>query len=141
MQKYFSACSEMNLLHVIADINQSTYQRSDLCPPSELVQVAIIPLTDGKYLKPHKHSVKMHSDLIKQATQECWLVYRGSLYVRLYDESDALIHEQLLQSGQILITFKGGHAFECMEPNTILIEFKNGPYSGAKGIPIGLTDC
>ena len=37
-----------------------------------------------------------------------------------------------LGAGDCVVVFKAGHGFEVLEDNTILYEFKNGPYFGVE---------
>ena len=43
---------------------------------------------------------------------------------------DKLIYEETLESGDCIVLFSGAHSLECLTDDTLLYEFKNGPYFG-----------
>ena len=45
---------------------------------------------------------------------------------------NSLIVETVLSAGDCVVVFKAGHAFEVLEDDTILYEFKTGPYYGVE---------
>ena len=130
METFFSPKNPLLVLHVIADVNKVTQCRTDVTPPDKLLQASIIPLAEGKKVGPHSHDLRTIASHNSGVTQECWFVYRGKVSVQLFDENRTLIHEQTLSRGQLLITFAGGHSLQCIEANSMILEFKNGPYIG-----------
>ena len=54
----------------------------------------------------------------------------GKVKVILYDIDDTIIHEDVIFPGDCSITFKGGHNYEILEDDTIVYEYKTGPYQG-----------
>ena len=49
------------------------------------------------------------------------------------DMSDnTVVATPILTQGDISITLKGGHTFEILEDDTIVYEFKTGPYEGVE---------
>ena len=52
--------------------------------------------------------------------------------VILYDLDDNILATPILNEGDCSITFRGGHNYECMEDDTIVYEYKTGPYQGVK---------
>jgi dTDP-4-dehydrorhamnose 3,5-epimerase-like enzyme len=79
--------------------------------------------------KPHKHK-----ELIRETnrTQEAWVILSGKIRAKFYDLDDSLILETVLMEGDCAIVFRAGHGFEVLEDNTILYEFKTGPYYGVE---------
>ena len=55
---------------------------------------------------------------------------RGKIRVRLFDIDHSPLDEQVLSAGCLLVTYDGGHSLECIEEDTVMLEFKNGPYEG-----------
>ena len=45
---------------------------------------------------------------------------------------DKIILRTEMSAGDCVVVFKAGHSFEVLEDNTIIYEFKNGPYYGVK---------
>lgn len=129
MKTFFSKISPDLLLHTIhrKEDFPSKDGRVDLSPKHEYLQLSAVNISQGKKFRPHKHKECNKSTLI---TQESWVVIQGIIKVVLYDVDDEIIFEGSLSSGDCLITFRGGHTFESLEDETLLYEFKNGPYFG-----------
>jgi len=62
-------------------------------------------------------------------TPETLFVRKGKMEVRIYNDSHALIARSILQTGDVLMLVNGGHGFTMLE-DTILLEIKQGPYTG-----------
>jgi hypothetical protein len=50
--------------------------------------------------------------------------------VFFYDLDDTIITREILLPGDISMTFKGGHNYRILEDNTLVYEYKTGPYLG-----------
>jgi len=135
MEKIYSKIKPEILLHIINKINDTSFQRHDLSPKEEYLQVAYFSMEKGKEISPHKHIKQIRTTDI---TQESWLVIKGSIKINLYDLDDKIIKESILNPGDCLITFRGGHNFTVLEDNTLIYEYKIGPYfgKGTDSIPI-----
>ena len=48
----------------------------------------------------------------------------------MYDLDDSIISQPILNVGDISVTFQGGHTYEILEDDTIVYEYKTGPYKG-----------
>ena len=106
------------------DIDKS---RTDFSPDHEYMQVSAKKLSKGTSFLPHKHNkILRTSDL----TQEAWVFLSGKVTARFWDIDDSIIFETDLGPGDLAVVFRGGHSFEVLEDNTILYEFKTGPYYG-----------
>jgi hypothetical protein len=82
----------------------------------------------GKTFKPHKHIWKEGEKTV--IAQESWVVISGSVAVTFYDLDDSIISQETLNSGDLSMTFQGGHNYIATAPNTFVYEFKTGPYKG-----------
>ena len=85
----------------------------------------------GKTFLPHKHITK-DRHYPEQISQESWIVAKGSVRCKLYDLDDALIAEPVLRPGDASFTLYGGHTYEILEEDTLVYEYKTGPYEGQK---------
>ena len=47
-----------------------------------------------------------------------------------YDLDRTMLCEKILQPGDCSITLHGGHNYLCLEDDTVIYEFKTGPYNG-----------
>ena len=96
---------------------------------SEFIQVGTWRYDAGKKLQNHNHFI-VERDVNR--TQEAIVVLRGSLLARVYDEDDNLIDEVTVSAHEGMIMLAGGHGYDILEDDTIVIETKNGPYPGAE---------
>ncbi|MEK6925724.1 MAG: hypothetical protein AABW50_00435 [Nanoarchaeota archaeon] len=127
MEKIYSKIKPDVLLHIINRKEEITSQRQDLSPENEYLQVACFSVDKGKKLRPHKHIEQVRKTDI---TQESWLIMNGSIKTTLHDINDEVIKEAILNKGDCLITFRGGHDYTVLEEGTIIYEHKTGPYLG-----------
>ena len=104
-------------------------KRADLSPQDQYLQCATKKLTKGTTFAPHKHNELIRTTNI---TQEAWVFLRGRVAAKFWDIDDRLIYETELGEGDAAIVFRGGHSFEVLEEDTILYEFKTGPYYGVE---------
>ena len=114
------------LLHIIYWPGDET-GRVPITPESQILQAAAINLTEGQTFKAHKHLPTIRETM---GTQESWIVIRGTVEAILYDVDDTIITRELLSPGCLSITFRGGHNYRSLTSNTLVYEFKNGPYMG-----------
>lgn len=115
------------LLHIISRARDIQAGRVDLVPPEEYIQCAAIRMGQGKTFNPHRHKETVRTTTI---TQESWVVIRGMVQVTLYDIDDSVLHTDILEPGDCSITLIGGHNYLAMHENTIVYEYKTGPYTG-----------
>ena len=88
-------------------------------------------MAKDKTFPAHKHITKeRYYD--NQIAQESWVVIRGSVKCKLYDIDNTLIAEPILKPGDASFTLYGGHTYEILEDDTIVYEYKTGPYEGQK---------
>ena len=71
-------------------------------------------------------------DFKKYIAQESWVVVKGRVRCHFYDLDDSLIKEVDLEAGDCSITLAGGHTYTGLENDTLVREFKTGPYRGQK---------
>jgi cupin fold WbuC family metalloprotein len=77
----------------------------------------------GTFVRPHLHPVDFASETI--------LVIRGALGVVIFDESGGVTASHLLRAdGLGLIDIEAGvwHGMTVLEPDTVVLEIKRGPY-------------
>ena len=82
-----------------------------------------------KTFPPHKHITKDRHHPA-QIAQESWVVIKGKVKCMLYDIDDTLIAEPILEPGDASFTLHGGHTYKILEEDTIVYEYKTGPYEG-----------
>ena len=116
------------LLHIVSRIYYIN-ERTDIVPENNFIQCASMRMNKGKTFRPHKHIVK-DRHYPEQIAQESWIVIRGSVKCKFYDIDDTLIAEPILKPGDASFTLYGGHTYEILEDDTLVYEYKTGPYEG-----------
>ena len=127
MTKYYSKVDN-RLLHIINRLEDIT-GRNDIIPSNNFIQCATLKMKKGKTFDPHKHIVK-NRHYPEQIAQESWVVIKGSVKCILYDLDNTIIAEPILKAGDASFTLYGGHTYKILEDNTVVYEYKTGPYEG-----------
>jgi cupin fold WbuC family metalloprotein len=128
MNKIFSKVEKDKLLHIINRLDEIT-TRSEVVPENNFIQCATLKMEKGKTFRPHKHIAK-ERHYFEQIAQESWVVIKGSVKCIFYDIDDSIIAEEILNQGDASFTLYGGHNYEILEDDTIVYEYKTGPYEG-----------
>ena len=105
--------------------------RTEIIPEDNFLQCATLKMEKDKTFPPHKHITK-DRHYSEQIAQESWVVIKGKVKCKFYDLDDTLIAEPILESGDASFTLYGGHTYEILEEDTIVYEYKTGPYEGQK---------
>jgi len=129
MEKVYSKI-DGELLHIIHRVDDVTEPRIDVIAEDNFLQLAVLKMQNGKTFKPHRHIYKpVNYD--KTIAQESWIIVRGKVKVILYDiEGNDVLAEPILTAGDASITLKGGHNYLILEDDTLVYEYKTGPYEG-----------
>ena len=56
------------------------------------------------------------------------MVLQGSVKCIFYDIDDSILTTEILYFGDASFTLEGGHNYEILEDNTLVYEYKTGPY-------------
>lgn len=128
MTEIFSKVNPEVLLHIIIRSEDFIKGRKDIASQNEFLQCALLNMDKGKTFQPHKHIWKHGPRMI--IAQESWVCFNGKVKCILFDIDDTKLGEWILRAGDMSMTFEGGHTYEIMEDNTIVAEFKTGPYQG-----------
>ena len=130
MEKIYSKVQPERLLHIINRL-EDIEGRQDIVPVDNFIQCATLKMENGKTFPPHKHITKdRHYN--EQIAQESCVVIKGAVKCKFYDLDDTLISEPVLKPGDASFTLYGGHTYEILENDTIVYEYKTGPYEGQK---------
>jgi hypothetical protein len=126
MEKIYSKIQADTLLHIIYRLDEIS-GRTNISPNEEFLQLASMKMQKGQTFKAHKHIFLEKTTTI---AQESWLVIKGSVKCIFYDLDDKIIAETILLPGDCSMTFRGGHNYLILENDTIVYEYKTGPYLG-----------
>jgi len=127
MQKIYSKIKPDALLHLIYRFDEIN-ERTNISPDNQFLQLASLKMEKGKTFKPHRHIWKTGQKEV--IAQESWVVLQGSVKTILYDLDDTIVATSIINKGDCSLTFQGGHTYEILEDDTIVYEYKTGPYEG-----------
>lgn len=130
MEKIYSKVSKETLLHIVHRY-EDFKDRENLVPEDNYIQCAALKMEKDKTFPPHKH-IKKERHHKEQIAQESWVVIKGKVRCKFYDIDDTLIAEPILEAGDASFTLLGGHTYEILEEDTVVYEYKTGPYEGQK---------
>ena len=129
MKEFYSKVEPTKLLFVINRQSDISESRTDLAPEKEYLQASTKLLQKGTTFRPHRHKELERTTTI---TQEAWVFLKGKVLAKFWDIDDVFYYETELTEGDCAIVFYAGHSFEVLEDNTVLYEFKTGPYYGVE---------
>ena len=132
MKLIYSKLETDRLLHIIYKVEDfntiNNSHRKDIIDQKEFLQLSALKMKQGQTFRAHKHIWKKGED--KVIAQESWVVIKGSVKCSFYDLDNNLLFEPILNVGDCSVTLDGGHTYSILENNTLVYEFKTGPYKG-----------
>jgi len=128
MEKIYSKVQPDKLLHMVVRKEEIKSGRMDIVSEENFIQCSMLNMEKGKTFKPHKHIWKERTRNV--IAQESWIVIQGSVKCIFYDLDDTIIAEPILYPGDSSYTLEGGHNYLIMEDDTLVYEYKTGPYEG-----------
>ena len=113
-------------LAYIVSARMSPNATTFLTPPDLKQQVGFVVYPAGGVVKRHVHRA-LERNLL--GTSEVILVRSGRCELDIYDDDRNLVATRELGPGDLMLMVGGGHGFRMLE-DTVLIEVKQGPYTG-----------
>ena len=89
-------------------------------------QVGFVVYPAGSEIARHVH-LPLERHLV--GTSEVIIVRSGRCLLDIYDDDRRLVATRDLQQGDVMLMVGGGHGFRMTE-DTVLLEVKQGPYTG-----------
>jgi cupin fold WbuC family metalloprotein len=129
MEKLYSKVDPEKLLHIVYVAGDFKEQRTELVDPNNFIQCAYLRMEKGTTFRPHRHIWKSPS-YDKVIAQESWVVIKGSVNAIFYDTDGEYLESHILYTGDCSFTLEGGHNYEILEDDTVVYEYKTGPYTG-----------
>ena len=128
MEKIYSKVDPEKVLHIIVRREDLTPGRIEVVSEENFIQCALLNMEKGKTFKPHRHIWKERTRNV--IAQESWIVVQGSVRCTFFDLDNQVIAEPVLYPGDASFTLEGGHTYTILEDNTLVYEYKTGPYEG-----------
>jgi hypothetical protein len=95
-------------------------------PPEYKQQVGFVVYGAGGAVERHTH-LPLERHLV--GTSEVIVVRSGRCELDVYDDDRVLVATRVLETGDVMLMVGGGHGFRMLE-DTVLLEVKQGPYTG-----------
>jgi hypothetical protein len=99
-----------------------------LTPPEYKQQVGFVVYPSGGEVTRHTH-LPLERHIV--GTSEVILVKKGRCLLDIYNDERELVATRELNAGDLMLMVGGGHGFRMLE-DTILLEIKQGPYTGVE---------
>lgn len=128
MYKIYSKRDPSKLLHLVHRLDE-IQERTNVADDNQFLQLATLRMQRGKTFRPHRHVWKS-PQYDRTIAQESWVVIQGSVEVSFYDTDGTLLEKQIINRGDCSMTFEGGHTYTILEDDTVVYEYKTGPYYG-----------
>jgi len=103
-------------------------QTTFLTPPEFKQQVGYIVYPAGGGIVRHVHR-PLERHLV--GTSEVLVVKSGRCLIDIYNDDCELVATRQLNPGDLMLMVGGGHGFRMLE-DTVLLEIKQGPYTGVE---------
>lgn len=126
MEKIYSRLKPDVLLHLVYRLSE-VHGRTNVAPENEFLQLASMKMQKGQTFKAHKH---ITHEKVTNIAQESWLVIAGRVECIFFDLDDTIVSRPILNAGDCSMTFRGGHNYIILDDDTIVYEYKTGPYLG-----------
>ena len=130
MIKYYSKINPDKLLHIVVRKEDLIPGRVEVVPENNFIQCALLNMEKDKTFKPHKHIWKERTRNV--IAQESWIVVQGKVKCTFYDLDNEILVEPIFGPGDASFTLEGGHTYTILEDDTLVYEYKTGPYEGQK---------
>lgn len=101
-------------------------QTTFLTPPELLQQVGFVVYPEGGEVARHVHRLIERRVV---GTAEVVLVQQGRCMLDVYSDVKELVASRELAPGDLMLLVGGGHGFRMLA-DTVLLEIKQGPYTG-----------
>jgi len=128
----YSKVEPDRLLHIIHQEHEfytiEEGHRRDVVGEKEFIQLSALNMEKGHTFRPHQHIWKPGEESC--IAQESWVVIKGSVECNLMDTDGVTLSKPILKWGDCSVTLGGGHTYLILEDETLVYEYKTGPYKG-----------
>ena len=118
--------SNLNLCKVVSF--GKFLHRTNLTEPDQIIQASLIKMDRFQSVLRHEH---LPIERYTVGTGEGWLILNGSFEAEIFDIDQTSLGKFLLKKFDIILMFSGGHSLHAVKKNSVIFEFKNGPFKGS----------
>jgi hypothetical protein len=95
------------------------------------IQFAGFRYNKGHVMRAHRH-IFYDTEWERIKTQEVLVVWKGKVKLTIFNRDDKILTTFELNKGDFYISLFGGVRYDVLEDDTILMEFKTGPFPGSE---------
>lgn len=117
------------LIAIIGSLEDVAHGNNFVTEPELPMQLGFIRQDKGK-IQSHIH--KIRNQQMKSISNEFHFVVTGKAVVSLFNYSKQLVTKIMLVPGMFCLLFNGGHGYEIIKDDTIIVEVKNGAFQGVE---------
>ena len=128
MEQIYSRVDPQVLCHQVIRLNEIT-DRTNVSTDDQFLQLATLRMDTGHTFRPHRH-IWRPTPVDQIIAQESWVVIQGRVQVMFYDTDGSILQTTVLTAGDASMTFQGGHNYLILKDDTVVYEYKTGPYQG-----------
>ncbi len=128
MEQIFSQVNPEVLCHQVIRLTDIK-DRHNVSTDDQFLQLATLRMPAGHTFRAHQHIWKP-TPVKEIIAQESWVVIQGRVQVMFYDTDGSLLQTTVLNAGDASMTFQGGHNYLILKDDTVVYEYKTGPYQG-----------
>tara|TARA_R100000008_G_C3483489_1_gene115048 strand:+ start:104 stop:529 length:426 start_codon:yes stop_codon:yes gene_type:complete len=134
MEMIYSKLDPNKLLHIVHRLSEfytiEEGHRRDVVGEKEFIQLSALNMDEGHTFRPHQHIWKPGEKEV--IAQESWVVLRGKVECTFMDTDGTVLAKPVLDVGDCSVTLGGGHTYLILTDDTLVYEYKTGPYKGQK---------
>ena len=127
MLNLYSHVEPTKLILTLIRKEDITHSRHNITPDEQFLQAGAKKLKVDEYFPPHHH---LPCEKIATRTEEAWVILNGRVEGKFYDLDHKLLETFVLNDGDCIVLYRGGHSLRNLDEDTIMYEFKTGPYYG-----------
>jgi cupin fold WbuC family metalloprotein len=128
MEQIYSRVEPTLLCHQVIRL-EDIKSRENVSTDDQFLQLATLRMPAGHTFRAHQH-IYRPTPVTEIIAQESWVVIQGRVQVMFYDTDGSLLQTTVLNAGDASMTFRGGHNYLILKDDTVVYEYKTGPYQG-----------
>lgn len=118
------------LIAIVGSFQDVAYGNNFITSPELPMQIGVLRTKPAETVQNHIHKIRNRQT--KSISNEFHMIVHGKAFVSLFNSAKNLVAKELLVPGMFCALFNGGHGYEFLKDDTIMLEVKTGPYSSAE---------
>jgi hypothetical protein len=117
------------LIAIIGSVEDMAIGNNFITDASLPMQLGVLRSDKGK-LQNHIHKIRNRQN--KSISNEFHMVVKGKVIVSLFNDEKVLVAHNVLCPNMFCLLVNGGHGYEILKDDTIMVEVKNGAFDGVE---------